>query len=163
MTVTLTWYERLVATTIGLLRQTMSELRGTDRPLCSGEPSDENNIHSAGAEMAVAKFLSRYWLAGVNTFKDPDVAPNIEVRRNTYPEGQSLLKVKPTDPDERRYVMVRGEMPTYEIVGWLWGHEAKRPEWLQNPHDYGEVYYVPESKLHREFKLANVAVKAGEA
>lgn len=114
--------------------------------------------------MAVAKFLCRYWLAGINTFKDPDVAPNIEVRRNTYPEGRSLLKVKPTDPDARRYVLVRGQMPTFEIVGWIWGHEAKRPEWLKNYHDYGEVYYVPEAALHLEFKLTTrIAAKKEEA
>jgi hypothetical protein len=152
--VTLTWYERILATQIGMLRTTEAERTGRSRPTCSGEPSWINDAHSAGTEEAVGKFLCRYWLAGVNKWKDPDVAPNIEVRRTNPRNVPAKLKVKLDDPDDRRYVLVRGELPTYEMVGWLWGHEAKRSQWLEDFHDYGMAYWAPESELRTDFKLS---------
>jgi hypothetical protein len=61
----------------------------------------------------------------------------IEVRYTRHPEGR--LKIEKTDADDHRFVLVRGSMPEYQIVGWMKGKEGKRPEWLDNPDEHEEA------------------------
>lgn len=143
--VTLSWYEQLMAGFCGMMRDTDSHRWGRHRELFSGFDSDTNDVYAAGAEMAVAKLTNRYWIAGIGDPKLPDVGRLVEVR---WSEFNHCLKVRDKDPDDRPYVFVRGSSPSFEIVGWMLGREAKQQRWKANPGDKGEMYLVPSGALN---------------
>lgn len=153
-TITLEWYEQVLAGVIGTLRQVEAARLNCKPSSTKDDHAMARNIEAAGAELAVAKFLQRYWHPGVNRFRDPDVAPNVEVRQTTLDSGRLIIRKRSADP-MRRYVLVRGTMPTFEVVGWIWGRDGMREEWVANPRGDGEVYLVPAAELRTEFKLAD--------
>lgn len=91
----------------------------------------DDHIQSAGAEMAVAKFLNMRWNASIDDFNNevPDVGEAIEVR---YRRKDYDLLIRDRDPEKRDYVLVRGAMPTYEIIGWIHGWDAKQERFRAN-------------------------------
>lgn len=114
-------------------------------------------IHWQGCigEIGVAKGLNIYPSLRVNSFSggQPDLDPDIEVRYRSKDNWD--LIVRPTDPDDRRYVLVTGEPPHLTIHGWCFGHEAKREEFQK---DYGKLgspaFFVPATAL-REVSTLN--------
>lgn len=83
---------------------------------------------AAIAELAVAKFLGRYWSGHVwdnrdhNTYKKlPDVEPNIEVRR--VRERNNPVSVWKKDTGQGRIMVATYPIPpefrAVEIIGWI--------------------------------------------
>jgi len=145
--VTLEWYEVELAVFIGKTRFVEALKTGRFKPTFrEGDPA-LNDIEAAGAEMAVAKHCGRYWTAyvGGNGRNVADVSPNIEVRRATSSTGP--LIIRPGDHVASPYVLVRGSMPNYEIVGWIRGGDGMRDEWRSNPGGKGEMFEVPDMAL----------------
>lgn len=145
MTVTLSWPDIRRAARVGVERH----LAALDRQLPDkhGYAGDGWSIHIEGAigECAVAHALGRPWDASVNTFKSrPDVGP-VEVRTRSRDDYELIVRVD--DRDDSPYVLVVGRAPTYRVVGWCWGHEAKRPEWVRTHGDRPPAYFVPQSAL----------------
>ena len=106
----------------------------------------EIDLEGALAEMAVAKGMDLYWAARVNTFKTlPDIDPYIEVRSGR-PSG-SMLIVRPNDHMDSAYVLAVGAAPVYNILGWLWGREAMKPEFEYDKNGRAPAYFVPKTKL----------------
>lgn len=103
------------------------------------------DIEGALAEMALCKHMGLYWTAGVNTFKHPDVGQDIQVRSTTRDDG--CLIVRDDDSDDHRFYLVIGSNGTYEIVGWLYGSEAKKDKWARNPGGYRRSFFVPQKFL----------------
>jgi len=149
--VTLTWFEHQIAYFCGTMRGIESARLGYRPVVWNGDPK-QNDHQSAAAELAVAKYINRFWRMGVNTFKEPDVGASIEVRWTPEPAG--CLVVRPHDHDDRPYVLVRGLAPDFEIVGYVRGVEAKREEWRCDPGGRGVCYMVPSAAL-RELKERN--------
>ena len=105
------------------------------------------DAEAAGAEMAVAKYLGIYWGADFG-HNGVDIAPNIDVKFTKHLTGR-LLVFTDADPD-RKYVLVTGEMPTYNIIGWMLGHDAKKDEFLDTPdRRRPPVYAVPQERLNK--------------
>lgn len=103
-------------------------------------------ITGACGELAVARFLRRYWTPSVNTFHAvADIEPNIEVRSTVLEHG--CLPVRNNDPDDRYYFLVVGEPPTMRIVGYIAGSDAKQSQWLKDPNGYRPAYFVPQAAL----------------
>jgi hypothetical protein len=50
-------------------------------------------------------------------------------------------------------------MPKYEIVGWIWGKDAKQPEWLYTPNPEQEPYWVPASDLEPAYWVPESALE----
>lgn len=102
------------------------------------------DIEGATAELAVARALKVHWPASVDQGSDPDIWPDIEVRRT----NPSLI-VRPGDYRERRYVWVSGWAPNYKVVGWIKGEDAMREEWLTdfNKPNRPKCYCVPKEEL----------------
>lgn len=159
--VTLNWYEAEQAVYVGGRREAEALRQGIDKPQYSRQPSIENHIQSGGAERAVAKLLNLNWHASINTFRDgvPDVGGAIEVR---YRRESFELKVKSDDHDDRYYVLVRGALPHYEVIGWIKGKDAKRPEWWKNPGDHKPAFFVPDEHLRPVSELAVSRVRLGD-
>lgn len=113
-------------------------------------PEDKVGTMALGirGEIAAAKAMQRQWNGfDFDRRKEGDVGL-LEIRCTAYPNGN--LCVRPRDADDRAYVLVRAERhPIYEIVGWMWGHEAKRPEWERDKgHHISSYYLVPNECLH---------------
>jgi hypothetical protein len=131
-------------------------------------------MQSAGAEKAVGKRLNIDWHASINTFHDgvADVGGRIEVRyrrkrkrpldhQEEEEEESPDLIVREDDHEDRAYVLVRGALPKYEIVGWIWGRDAKRPEFWKNPGGHEPAFFVPEEHLRPVSELLVSRIRLG--
>lgn len=150
-TVTLTWFEVLHASMVGIRRQI--EALKKNLPDAHGFNGDESwTVHIEGAcgEMALAKHRNLYWNASVNTFKKGADVLLLHVRTRSKPEYE--LIVRRDDPDQDVFVLVTGRCPTYKIHGWIHGKEAKKTEWLKEHGGRPPAFFVPQSKL-RPFVL----------
>jgi hypothetical protein len=101
-------------------------------------------IEATAAEMALAKWLGRPFEIRFTTGKG-DVGL-IEVRWAS--EEHYGLLVRPGDPPDVPYVLVTGRAGLYRLHGWLFGHEAMRPEWSRSPNGRPLVFIAPQSALH---------------
>ena len=108
----------------------------------------KDEIVGAAGELAVARFLGIDQELGINTFHTvPDVGGNIEVRTTTREDGR--LVVRNNDSPSRLYVLVTGTPPEMVIRGAIMGADARRPEWLWNPHNNVPSWFVPQSALEK--------------
>lgn len=87
-----------------------------------------NNAHGVACEMALSKHLNVYYLPQ-NTDKG-DVGP-YQVRGTDHYRGGLILRPG-TDEDYKQspFVLVAGPLPFLEVMGWMWGHEAMKPQWF---------------------------------
>jgi hypothetical protein len=144
--VQLTPSEMVIAATVGSQRRISAILNGR-RPNY-GSPTANNwgiDIEAAGAELAVAKVFGLWWNALVKNpvLKYPDVG-NLQVRHTLRTEGR--LIVHATEPDDDVFVLVRGCMPRYLVVGWIKGSDAKHADfWFEG--DGRAAFFVWDSRL----------------
>lgn len=140
LTVTLTYEEIVIASFVGVRRRALALCKGL-RPVNNAADDADMQIDGAMAEMAVAKLLDKYF---PNDFKT-DISHDIEVRTTRHPNG--CLIVRQNDSDAKRYVLVICETPKFHIIGWVWGSDAKRPEYWRAPNGRPGAYFVPQSAL----------------
>lgn len=131
-------------------RTIQSILRNNKDSLSKKNWIDNLTTHIVGCigEIAVAKGLNIQWDRSVGTYKNQaDLSGNIEVRHRSNPEFQ--LIVRDNDKDDSIYVLSRGMPPgAIEIVGWIYGHMAKKEEYKKDPGGYGRpAYFVPDNIL----------------
>lgn len=101
----------------------------------------------AVGELAFAKYREIPWDESVDTYHGtPDVG-GVEVRATTYEDGH--LVIRDNDADDRIFVLVTGSAPEVEIRGWIRGADAKRDEFLRDPHGYRQAWFVPQDALGR--------------
>lgn len=143
--VTLNWHEVATASHVGWMRQ-IKALQ-SDKHNTHGYTGEGWSEHCEGAcgEMAVAKYLERYWNGSVNTWKSDDL-PGIQVRTRSQHDYQ--LIVRPRDDDQAAFVLVTGRSPSYRVRGYITGADAKRPEWLQTYGGRPAAYFVPTLNLN---------------
>lgn len=102
-----------------------------------------SHIEGAIAEALVAKATQQYWPGATKSFQQyRDVGP-YEVRQTKYKNGCLLLH--PTDPDDAKFVLVVGNFPDMEIVGWIWGKTGKHPDYWTE--EQRPCYRVPQTAL----------------
>jgi len=94
-------------------------------------------------ELVVAKYLNLPWTPGDRFPTTGDVNNQIEVRTTYYENGHLLIY--DVDDDDVIFYLVRGDYPTLEIVGYILGGDAKRPEWWRDGDP--PCYWVPDSAL----------------
>jgi hypothetical protein len=144
--VTLTHGEYAAAGYVGYLRGVESKRAGL--PDAHGLKSRgwSENIEGAMGEQAFAKALGIFWNNSVNTFKDPDFPPNIQIRTRPHPEHD--LIVRQTDNPNDIFVLVTGACPNYVVRGFFFGNETRK-EWLFNAGqaDRPDQYFVPQRYL----------------
>lgn len=146
--VTLTLNEIRLAFAVGTDRQLASLQRGlTDRHGavgCSAVEGLKKHVEGAGGELAFAKATKRFWSGDVNNGKNGDVG-SVQVR--TRSSHQWDLLVRDDDQDGDAFVLVTGRLPEYRVVGWLYGAEAKLPQYQQDYGAHGTAYFVPKEQL----------------
>lgn len=107
----------------------------------------EEEVVGACGEIAVGKFADRWFVPSVNTFhRVPDCLGDVEVRATAHFDTGRLI-VRGNDADDRRYVLALVDGQRVRLAGWLHGHEAKRPEWVQDPHNQRPAWFVPQDAL----------------
>lgn len=145
--VTLSPVEMALAATAGGIRHAESLMRGRRDAHGLPEEADGLRLHVDGAagEIAVAKLLGRYWGGDVGTFKRADLGRGVQVRTRSRHDYELL--VRPDDPDDHAFVLVTGSPPRLAVRGWIWGQEAKRPEWLRTHGGRPPAYFVPTTAL----------------
>lgn len=145
--VRLTWPEVLVAATVGVMRQ-IEALRQGRLDQHGADPENGWTFHIEGAcgELAAARAANRYWPATVNTFKNgSDLLGGVDVRTRSRSDYELLVRQE--DADHRPYVHVVGACPAYKVRGWLFGKDAKQPQWLQSHGGRPPAFFVPNEAL----------------
>jgi hypothetical protein len=103
-------------------------------------------VNAAAAEIAVGKLLNVYVPLSFNVKGEkPDVGRRIQVR-HTLREDNSLIIIE-RSVDDQFFVLVTGSMPEYSVKGYIRAKEGKLEEYIRNPDDRGEAYFVPQSAL----------------
>jgi hypothetical protein len=122
----------------------------------------------AGSELAFARMIGiKEFTPHVNKFKTELDVDGFEVRY-TFPQGcnapccasessRGRLRMTRRDDDDQIYVLIGGglairtkmetppyTMPPYVALGWAYGHECKKPEFIYN----ATTWYVPRAELH---------------
>jgi hypothetical protein len=70
------------------------------------------------------------------------------------------LLVKPDDDPEWAYLCVNAtHHPTYWILGWKWGYEAKRTEFSDDPVGGYRAFFVPQDELRSPVSLLPILRK----
>lgn len=155
MRVELTLEEIRVAASVGIERRLRAIARNRQhRHSWRGGDVWEIDIQGAAAEMAVAKAVGRYWTDTADPDYEGDVGQNVQVRWTARPDGSLLLH--PDDKPEHAFVLVTGQIPQFEIRGWLWGAHGKDPRFWRE--DTGRpAFFVPQAALRLFVPKAAVA------
>ena len=105
------------------------------------------DIEGAAAEMAYAKFRDFYWGGHVGSFKGADVGSLAQSRHTVRSDG--CLIIRDDDSPSHFYILVIGQMPVYEIAGWIKGSDAKVDEYLRDPGPNGgpRCFMIPQKAL----------------
>lgn len=119
----------------------------------------------AGSELAFARMLGlKDFVPHVNKWKtELDVPGFGEVRYAfppNFPQYSDVvrgLRMTKADDDDLKYVLLAGGLgkktkrtapkwvsPPYIAVGWMYGHEVKKPQWSFNE----KTFYAPREALH---------------
>ncbi len=142
--VELTPEEFLVGAVSGVYRRIRSHLRGKrDRHGHSGFDVWSMDIEGALAELAVAKLLGVYW-SGQQGVGTRDVL-GYEIRQTSYADGHLILHK--SDTDDVRYLLVTGQLGTYDVRGYVYGHEGKREEFWSELQRGRPAFNVPQDAL----------------
>jgi len=147
-TVELTWPQWLMCAEVGLWRYVSSRQKGMEHKYGYDGHSPIDDIEAAAAEYAASLAMNTSWQAGVNTFKGADNGNFTQVRATRLENGS--LIVREDDPDEHRYVLVIVESEKrFNVVGWLFGSDAKQDHWKKAPNGRPPAYFVPQGELNR--------------
>lgn len=149
MIVELTAWEYKSAVDLANTRMAISNDRGLNHASTYrrsyAERVREETVGACG-EMALCKAKNWFFSPTVNTFHGtPDVGDRWEVRATERQDGS--LIIRDNDDEFRWYVLVVGEPPVMRIAGYIRGFEAKRDEWLRDPHGHRPAWFVPQSAL----------------
>lgn len=136
--------EMLIATSLGTARHMQSVSRTPSRGQAK-ETSLDSHILGAIGELAAARVMGIYPGFTVNNFDGPDMGKDIQIR--ACREGRLIIAKH--DKSDQKYVLVTGYAPELDVVGWIWGGEAKSERWLFDPNNNRPpAYFVPAEELH---------------
>lgn len=95
------------------------------------------------AELAVSKGLNEHWHID-GRLCPPDIGADIEVRATEHRDG--CLIVYEHNPDAAKFYLVVIDGMCANIVGWIYGRDAKRTDYWKDDARY-PAYFVPQNKL----------------
>jgi len=144
-TITLTWPEMYHGGMCGVLRRQSSLRAGLRDRWGLDDDGYSRDVGGALAELAVAKYLGRYWTGLNGRIKDDDVL-GLQVRW-TAPHCNRLV-LHPDDADAAPFVLVTGVAPELTLRGWILGREGKQPEYWADPTGTDRpAFFVPQAAL----------------
>lgn len=150
MLVFLDWYEVAIAAKVGIQRHIYAlKSRNAD---AFGRGSDDgwtDHIEGAAGELAFAKSIGSYWRPSVNTYGSGGDVGRVQVR--TRSKSHYDLIVRENDRDGDLFVLVRGRIPQFEIVGFIRGLDAKKQKYSRSYGCRPAAFFVPADSLIRDF------------
>jgi hypothetical protein len=151
------------ANRVGDLREDANSHRAGRHGAARYDPTASRQLHRDGAQCEAAVLVAqtpelrrqglvpwRCWQAF-----DPAADPRTirgdvdgwEVRSTRRRSG--CLIVQADDDPGARFVLVVNQCPDFLIMGWLYGRDAKRPQWWRRPPAVpSAAYFVPPAALH---------------
>lgn len=138
------WY---IGAYVGFRRHAHSLYRRNARAL-SGDSRDGWDMHIQGAmaEMALAKYLGRFWaLAREPDRTGGDVGPGIDVKWSRRADARLL--VQRDDATDATYWLVTGGPPMFAVRGCITGGYAKQDKWWCEPVPGRPCFAVPQGEL----------------
>jgi hypothetical protein len=103
-------------------------------------------------EMAVAKWLGYPWGYPYGRYRQHPDYGRLEIRGSDWHDTSKLL-VHPPNPDHSPYVLVtrtKFDHRTYEVRGYLYGHEAKKERYWKYLRPDRPAYAVERVELYRD-------------
>lgn len=160
MDIRLTWFEVHLASEIGCRRHLAALQAGLPDRHGAGRDNDgwTKHVEGAAGEMAVAKALNLYYDGSVNTFRDGADVGRIQVRTRSEPHFELL--VRDSDADADPFLLVTGRAPSFRIVGWMYGGDAKQEAWRHAHGGREAAYFVPHVALEPLEKLRQIVTPA---
>lgn len=104
-----------------------------------------DDVRGALAELAWAKHRGEFYCGSCNTFHDEPDVHGVEIRSMRRP-NDSLL-IRSNDDPSRPYVLTHANGQKVSFVGWAWGKDAMRDEWLRAPRGGKPAWFMPQSSL----------------
>lgn len=110
----------------------------------------DTGIVGALGEIAVAKYLGRYWegMGALGDYAALDVR-GVNVRCCALDHGHLLLH--PADRNECPFVFVTSPAETparFTLRGWILGRDGKRDQYWRDPAGGRPAFFVPPTALH---------------
>lgn len=139
--------EMAIATLVASIRQAQNlSLGRRDAFGASFAPGDGLRLHLEGAagELAVAKFLGRYWNGSLGQMRAGDVG-QVQVRTTKHQNGCLILH--PSDRDDDVFILAIGEAPTLRLAGWIRGRDGKQEKFRRDPVGGRAAFFVPQGAL----------------
>ena len=103
-------------------------------------------IQGQMAEHAISKALGAYPVASKDGIHGDDPG-GWAIRSTPWRQGHLVVNESELpEADAKRFVLVVGHWPTFDIVGWMHGRDARRDEWWR-PHERPASWWVPQSAL----------------
>lgn len=133
------------ATKVGRARWDMVQRQGRKAKFAGAKLED--HVDGAAGELAFCRAVGLVWPASNGWFTSaPDVWPDWEVRTLRRMRG---VKVVDSDPDHRLVVWVRGQVPKFEVMGFIRAGGAKQhADWRTDPGKRGRaIWLVPPDKM----------------
>jgi hypothetical protein len=66
--------------------------------------------------------------------------------RTRSKHGHDLI-LRHGDKDDRKYILVTGTAPKYEVHGWILGADAKQQKYLKFVQQIGRAFFIPQQDL----------------
>ena len=134
--------EMRMAAEMGISRQISNLAQGRpDAHGCALNVGWQVHIEGCCGELAVAKYLDRYWNGNFEDLKADDVGP-YQVR--TADNHNKRLILHDRDPDDRIFILITGLAPKYIIQGWVRAEDGKKKEFWADPSRQNRpAYFVP--------------------
>lgn len=160
--VTLTYAQLSIAAHVATMREYSNLKQGRGRTYGGRMPGDHGSIeaHVIGCctELAVARYLNLFWCGSIGDIRAADVGGFVEVR--AIRENGRRLILHPKDHDERPFVLVLAEPPTFSLLGWTLGRDGKRPEfWDDVGNGRPPAFFVPVDALRDPVALLGLVVE----
>jgi hypothetical protein len=127
-----------------------------DRKL-GGQTTEITDLDGFGAEMAFCKIANCYPDLKIGLDNDYDCLYNglkIDVKQTKYKKGRLLATLKKTNSDVDIYVLMIGEFPNYEFIGWARKDDLIKPENIKDL-GRGNGYVLEQSQLKSKEELLN--------
>jgi len=149
--ITLADTEVFVVEALAKKRTEINDENNVPRIILTGDPV-EFEKQGCGAEFAFAKFANIYPDLEVRRRKRPyDCILGkflVDVKQSKYSTGRLMVHTTAKPGEVDVYVLLRGELPTFTVIGWCYFEEVYRREYLQDPGNYKcPAYLLPNENL----------------
>jgi hypothetical protein len=127
---------------VGVLRH-IHALRSGYEDKNNGQRDDgwTRDIDGAIAEQQVCKWLGVYWHPTIGDIRRIDIDDRFQCKCTGRRWTDGIIRK--SDPEEYPYIFVISFCPVFKVTGWLWGYEARQPQWWREGIPGRPAWFVP--------------------